>query len=255
MLTGCDKKSMVVLILIIMAACSMGTLFVIFRSEIHSIVIVVFDYVSNNTTSGMMLYMLIYIGFKLFMMPATLMTLCGAYTFGSIYGPLKGFFICWSLVLISATIGSILAFCFGRFFLRNLIRKHLIQKVVIFDAIDKGVSKNGLKMVVLLRMNPVIPYNVLNYAMCVTSVTLKDFAFGCVGMLPLSGMWVYIGINLHSIQQLIQGNYKLGSIYSVAMASGGIILMMMCWIMVRASKAELSKLLNEEDSIKKTEIV
>jgi uncharacterized membrane protein YdjX (TVP38/TMEM64 family) len=89
-------------------------------------VIVVFNYVENNTASGMLLYMLIYIGFKIFMMPATLMTLAGAYTFSSIYGPIEGFFICWGLLLISATIGSILAFCNGRFFLRNLIRRHLI---------------------------------------------------------------------------------------------------------------------------------
>lgn len=166
-------------------------------------VIVVFGYVQNNPLSGMLLYMLIYIGFKIFMMPATLMTLAGAYTFGSIYGPMKGFFICWALVLIGASTGSVIAFCNGRFLLRRVLRKYLIQRVVLFDAIDRGVAKNGLKMVILLRMNPVIPYNVFNYFMSVTSVSLKDFTLGCVGMLPLSGMYVYIGVNLSSIQQII----------------------------------------------------
>jgi len=158
----------------------------------------IFSYVSQNTSSGIILYMLIYIVFKILMMPATIMTLAGAYTFASIFGPCKGFFICWILVLISATIGSIIAFCNGRYFFRALIRKHLIKKVIIFDALDKGLSKNGFKMIMLLRMNPVIPYNVLNYAMSVASISLKDFSYGCVGMLPLSAMWVYIGINLHS---------------------------------------------------------
>lgn len=103
-------------------------------------------------------------------------------------------------------------------------------------------------MVVLLRMNPVIPYNVLNYAMSVASISLKDFTYGCVGMLPLSAMWVYIGINLHSFAQIVSGNYQIGPIYMAASLMGGLVLAILCYLMVKASRKELSKLLEDTNA-------
>jgi uncharacterized membrane protein YdjX (TVP38/TMEM64 family) len=52
---------------------------------------------------------------------------------------------------------------------------------------------------ILLRMTPIVPYNVFNYAMSVTSVSLYDFTLGSVGMLPMSALYVYVGVNLNSI--------------------------------------------------------
>lgn len=139
-MTGLDRKTLCIMLILSLAACSMGTLFFIFRLQIQNAVGHLSFYSQTHVCSGMIIYMLVYICFNILMMPATVMTLAGAYTFASIFGPYKGFIVCWLLVLCSATIGSVIAFCNGRYFLRNIIRRHLIHKVVLFNAIDNGVS-------------------------------------------------------------------------------------------------------------------
>jgi len=53
-------------------------------------------------------------------------------------------------------------------------------------------------MVTLLRLTPIVPYNIFNYGMSVTSVTFRDFALGSVGMIPMSGLYVYVGVNIET---------------------------------------------------------
>jgi len=54
-------------------------------------------------------------------------------------------------------------------------------------------------MVALMRMSPLIPYNFFNYTMAVTSVRARDFISGSIGMVPMIGMYVYIGVNINSL--------------------------------------------------------
>jgi uncharacterized membrane protein YdjX (TVP38/TMEM64 family) len=62
-----------------------------------------------------------------------------------------------------------------------------------FAAIDNAVGREGLKIVLLTRLSPIFPFNLLNYAFGVTAVSLKDYFLGCVGMIPGTIMYVYIG--------------------------------------------------------------
>jgi uncharacterized membrane protein YdjX (TVP38/TMEM64 family) len=70
--------------------------------------------------------MMIYVGFVVFLLPATIMTLAGAYTFAKFYGFIKGFLVAWLCSFTSALIGAIISFIIGRTFFRETIRKHLI---------------------------------------------------------------------------------------------------------------------------------
>ena len=60
-------------------------------------------------------------------------------------------------------------------------------------AIDEAVGKEGFKIVLLTRLSPVFPFNLLNYAFGVTGVSLKDYLLGFVGMIPGTIMYVYLG--------------------------------------------------------------
>ena len=46
----------------------------------------------------------------------------------------------------------------------------------------------------LLRLSPVVPFNVLNYAFGVTRVSLRDYVLASwIGMMPGTLMYVYLG--------------------------------------------------------------
>jgi uncharacterized membrane protein YdjX (TVP38/TMEM64 family) len=62
-----------------------------------------------------------------------------------------------------------------------------------FRAIDAAVAIDGFKIVLLTRLSPIFPFNMLNYVFGVTRVALKDYILGSIGMIPATIMYVYLG--------------------------------------------------------------
>ena len=62
-----------------------------------------------------------------------------------------------------------------------------------FAAVDQAIGREGLKIVTLLRLSPVFPFYLLNYALGLTKVRLRDYVIACGAMLPGSPVYVYSG--------------------------------------------------------------
>ncbi|MFM2315424.1 MAG: hypothetical protein RLZZ04_4702 [Cyanobacteriota bacterium] len=129
-------------------------------------------------------FILIYMVATVAFLPGSLLTL-GA---GVLFGIVQGSFC----VFIGATLGATLAFLVGRYLARGWISQKIAgnQK---FQAIDQAVGREGFKIVLLTRLSPIFPFNLLNYGLGVTGVSLKDYVLASVGMIPGTIMYVYIG--------------------------------------------------------------
>jgi len=133
---------------------------------------------------GAIAFILIYIIATVAFLPGSILTLGAGVVFGVVWGSIY--------VFVGATIGATLAFLVGRYIARGWVAKK-IEGNSKFQAIDKALGREGLKIVLLTRLSPVFPFNLLNYAYGVTGVTLKDYVIACVGMIPGTIMYVYIG--------------------------------------------------------------
>jgi uncharacterized membrane protein YdjX (TVP38/TMEM64 family) len=133
---------------------------------------------------GGIAFMAIYIAATVAFLPGSILTLGAGVVFGVWLGTIY--------VLIGATIGAIAAFLVGRYLARGWISQKIAgnQK---FAAIDRAVAQAGFKIVLLTRLSPIFPFNLLNYALGVTGVSLRDYAIASIGMLPGTMMYVYIG--------------------------------------------------------------
>jgi uncharacterized membrane protein YdjX (TVP38/TMEM64 family) len=89
-------------------------------------------------------------------------------------------------------LGATLAFLIGRYFARDWVNGK-VQKNPKFQTIDQAIAREGLKIVFLLRLSPLFPFNLLNYALGITQVSLKDYVIGSLGMIPGTILYVYIG--------------------------------------------------------------
>jgi len=116
--------------------------------------------------------------------PGSLLTLAAGAIFGLAEGTLY--------VIVAATLGATLAFLIARHAARAVIERR-IQGDERFAAIDRAVGAEGLKIVFLLRLSPVFPFNLLNYSLGLTQVRLVDYVVASVGMLPGSLLYVYTG--------------------------------------------------------------
>ncbi|WP_413198620.1 TVP38/TMEM64 family protein [Nostoc piscinale] len=141
-------------------------------------------YVNSLGIWGIVAYIGIYNLATLLFIPGSVLTLKAGCLFGVFWGSVY--------VLIAAIIGAVLAFMIGRYFSRNWVSKQIEQHPKL-KAIDVAVAKEGWKIVLLTRLCPLFPFNLLNYFFGVTQVSLKDYILGSFGILPGTVMYVYMG--------------------------------------------------------------
>lgn len=116
--------------------------------------------------------------------PGSVLTLAA----GAVFGIVEG--VAW--VFVGALLGSTAAFLVGRYLARGWVEGR-IRGDARFEALDRSIGRQGLKLVVLLRLTPVMPYNLLNYALGLTRVRLGQYVIGAFGMLPGTILYVYSG--------------------------------------------------------------
>ena len=86
-----------------------------------------------------------------------------------------------------------------------------LQAIPKFAAIDEAVGKEGFKIVLLLRLSPVFPFNLLNYALGLTRVSFRNYALASlIGMLPGILMYVYFGSAARSLAEVTAGKVQGG---------------------------------------------
>ncbi|MEP0858016.1 TVP38/TMEM64 family protein [Trichocoleus sp. DQ-U1] len=129
-------------------------------------------------------FILIYILATVLFIPGSILTLGAGVVFGVILGS--------TYVFIGATLGAAAAFLVGRYLARGWVSKQ-IENNPKFEVIDQAVAEEGFKIVLLTRLSPIFPFNLLNYSFGITQVSLKDYFLASIGMIPGTIMYVYIG--------------------------------------------------------------
>jgi uncharacterized membrane protein YdjX (TVP38/TMEM64 family) len=134
--------------------------------------------------------------------PGAILTLAAGAIFGLAEGTL--------LTFLGATLGASAAFLVARYAARRAIEKRIAGNER-FAAIDKAVAREGFKIVALLRLSPVFPFNLLNYALGLTQVRFLDYLLACFAMLPGTVLYVYYGSAAGSLAKAVGGQYQKGA--------------------------------------------
>lgn len=134
---------------------------------------------------GWMIFFAVYVLAAVFLVPGSVLTLGAGVAFGLAVGI--------PLVLISATAGSAAAFLVSRYLARGMVMKRF-GRGERFKTVDQAVAREGWKIVFMLRLSPVFPYNALNYILGLTGIGFWSYVLAsATGMLPATILYVYIG--------------------------------------------------------------
>ncbi|WP_278000598.1 TVP38/TMEM64 family protein [Nodosilinea sp. LEGE 07298] len=142
-------------------------------------------------------FILLYIVITVAFVPASVVTL-GA---GVVFGVIKGS----ALVFVGAMLGATAAFLVGRYVARDWVASKIAHSPR-FQALDDAIAKDGRKIIFLLRLSPVFPFNLLNYSLGLSQISLKDYVVGSVGILPGTIMYVYLGSLVGNLATLGAGD-------------------------------------------------
>jgi uncharacterized membrane protein YdjX (TVP38/TMEM64 family) len=144
--------------------------------------------------------------------PGSLLTLAAGAIFGLARGTLY--------TLAGATLGACGAFLVARYLARGAVERKIAGNAR-FAAIDRAVGKEGLKIVALLRLSPVFPFNLLNYALGLTRVPFVHYLLASAAMLPGTLLYVYYGKAAGSLAAVAGGvKTERGTAYWVTLGIG-----------------------------------
>jgi uncharacterized membrane protein YdjX (TVP38/TMEM64 family) len=178
-----DKARELPYLKIVLGVAALGGLLYLGRSA-GGYIPVFAEWVDGLGALGPIVFIIGYAVAVVLFIPGSLLTLAA----GAIFGLAEG----TAYVFVAATLGATLAFLIARHGARAAIERRL-EGDERFAAIDRAVGVEGRKIVFLLRLSPVFPFNLLNYSLGLTQVRLADYLIASIGMLPGSLLYVYTG--------------------------------------------------------------
>jgi uncharacterized membrane protein YdjX (TVP38/TMEM64 family) len=142
------------------------------------------------------------IGAVLFL-PGSFLTMSTGFLFKVVLGTIT--------VSVGSTIGACAAFMIARTFGRKWIVARF-AKSKRFTAIDHAVEKHAFKIILLTRLSPACPFNMLNYSFGLTKIPFWKYVFGSwIGMIPSTIMYTYFGSGLRSLTEVAAGRMEKGT--------------------------------------------
>lgn len=140
-------------------------------------------WVEQAGIAGPLAFVLIYVLATILFLPGSVMTLAG----GALFGPVLG----TVLNLTGATLGASLAFLVSRHLASDRVARRTGGRL---KQLIQGVESEGWRFVAFVRLVPLFPFNLLNYALGLTRIPFWHYVIAsCVCMLPGAIAYTYLG--------------------------------------------------------------
>lgn len=187
--------------------------------------------------AGAALFSAAYVVSTVLLLPGSLLTLGAGYA----WGPL------WGVALVSpvSVAAATASFLVGRTLGREWAARRVGNDARI-AAIDRAIAEQGFKVVLLLRLSPLFPFNLLNYALALTRVRLRDYVLAsALGMFPATVLFVYLGSLASSGAQLLAGAPTAGAAGSALYWGGLAATVLVLVVISRSARRALAQVLAE----------
>lgn len=190
-------------------------------------------WVEGLGVAGAAVFVAGYVAAAVALVPGSLLTLAAGAVFGVMRGTL--------LVMLGATLGATAAFLVARHLARPAVERRLGRDPRV-RRIDRAIARQGFRVVLLLRLSPALPFNVMNYALGLTRVRLRDYVLASAGMLPGTLLYVYYGKVAGDVAALAAGvAVPRGPEYWAVLALGLAATLALTVVVTRAARRALQE--------------
>jgi uncharacterized membrane protein YdjX (TVP38/TMEM64 family) len=178
---------------------------------------------------GAVLFALVYVVAVMLLAPAEVLSIAAGFLFGAWGFP---------LVVVAATLGAALAFLVSRYGVRTRLRR-VLRHNPRYAAIDRAVADEGWKIVALLRLNPLVPFNLQNYFFGATDVGFVPYAVATLfGIMPGAAFYVYLG----TLGRHAGSGTAGGATRWIFLAAGLVLTALVLFLIIRRASAKLAEL-------------
>ena len=143
------------------------------------------EWIERSGWVGVVWFIVLYTLTCVFFLPGSVLSI-GA---GAVYG----FWFSTALVTISSTVGAVVNFLTSRYLARSWMQRKLTHSAK-FRALEKAVSTEGWRMMLISRMSPIVPHSLVSYAAGLIRISLWKFTLASfLGFFPQSAAYTYVG--------------------------------------------------------------
>ena len=195
-------------------------------------------YMRSAGARGVLAFLVVQAAAALALAPIWLMSGIAGYVYGLGKGTL--------IALPGSALAACATFGVGRLLARGALSR-LATSSPRLAAVARVAEHHGLKITVLLRATPMIPQNLLGYALATTPLKLGQFALGTlIGLIPATVMHVYIGSIVEDAIALVSGKGEMpGALTWIVFGGGALLTLTTVTITTRIARRELRRALDE----------
>ncbi|HEX6999213.1 MAG TPA: TVP38/TMEM64 family protein [Gammaproteobacteria bacterium] len=198
------------------------------------------DWIAGHGPVAWSVYVGIYVLAAVLVVPGSILTLAAGFVFGLPLGV--------ALVSLGSVLGAACAFLVGRFLARDWVAQR-IAGLPRFHALDLATRREGFVIVLLARLSPLFPYNLLNYGLGVTGVRFRDYVVATwIGMLPATVLYVYVGTLAQNLTELTAGARNGGWTTWALLALGFAATVLLTVVVTRKANSALKAHLRESEA-------
>ncbi|KAL3772980.1 hypothetical protein ACHAW5_005052 [Stephanodiscus triporus] len=185
------KKKLLTLVVILSVTPVILDVFVFRSGHLRSCMSSYLTWIGEHTILGPFSYVAVLVLTSLIFIPPSILIFASGFTFTSLYGRAG---IPYALVTsyVGSTIGGAIGFVRARYMTRDLVEV-LMRRYPMIRAVDAAIVRNSLRVMILMRLNCLIPFGVLNYVFGITGVPWDAFVLGIVGALPWQLFLICLG--------------------------------------------------------------
>ncbi|PZO57314.1 MAG: TVP38/TMEM64 family protein [Phormidesmis priestleyi] len=130
-------------------------------------------------------FVAIYVSAAVFGLPNIFLILAA----GTLFGLTQGIMVASGADTLSIAACFVIGQGMGRKWLTGAVKESSR-----FHKLDRAFAKKGWKIVLLTRLSPLLPSNILNYGFSLTKIAFWEYLFfSWLGMLPVIFTYVYVG--------------------------------------------------------------
>ena len=171
-----------------------------------------FHWLREAGSAGVLVYVAVFALAAVCFVPGSILTVGAGVAYGLVWGTV--------IASLAGSAAATAAFVVARTFARERVARWVAGDPRV-EALDAAIGDHGLKLVILVRLSPLIPFNLLNYALGVTRVRLRDYALGTfIGLLPVTLLYVYLGSLAGELAAIARGTATAGPMRHAVSAIG-----------------------------------
>ena len=202
-------------------------------------------WVEENPVAGILAFTLFVFVATVAFVPGAIVTLGAGYVFERAWGNLGlGVLVGSITVFVGASVGAIVSFLIGRYLLRDCVDR-LAHRYSMFEALDAVMKTKGFRIMALLRLSPIIPFNAINYISGITSISLLSYSLANIAVIPGTVLFVFVGASTGCIAN------NMGSGATVTIVSfiiGAVFAVFAIFLTSFYARRELNKIIASRES-------